>query len=345
MNPPLNRFPTPDAQQSDCASLPRRGLLTAIAAAAILPARMAGAQPKPWPNRAIQLLVPAPAGGGVDLTARQLAEGLGTALDTTVVVNNRPGAAGLLTAQTLATAAPDGYTVGYLHSGHIVLQAMEGKPNMLTEFTPITLISASQFCVAVNVDSPYRTMAELIAAIEKSPGKLNYGAGGNGSPGHIAWEKIVSMRPGLNAVQIPFKGAAESTLAVAQKEIDFVCGLFSSVLAMVRSGRLRVLAVTAAQRSPLLPDVPAVAQVPGFAGYAHVSWGALCGPAKLPTDVTTKLFDATRKVAQSASFGKFIDENGGHVVVSDSPAALAAMIKAELTETTALLARLGLRKT
>ena len=322
----------------------KRRLLGAALAGSALLGKKAFAQPAGWPSRTIQVVVGAPAGGGVDTGARRLADRMGALLGGTVVVLNRPGAAGLLGAQVVSTAAPDGYTLGYLHSGHLILQAIEGKPNVGADFTPITMFSASQFCIAVAPDSPYRSLADLLDDIEKRPGKLNYGAGGNGSPGHVAFEKLRSLRAGLDVVQIPFKGAIESALAVAQKEIDFVSGVFSTVLPIARNGKLRILAVTGSQRSPQLPDVPTVAEAAKIPNYQFVSWGALFGPARMPTTLVTKLDAAIRGAASEPAFRKYLDESGGQLMLSDSPKALATMVNSELNETIALMKKLGLRK-
>jgi len=304
--------------------------------------RPAGAQS--WPARPIQMMIPAPAGGGVDVTARRLCEGMGRALGTQVVAVNRPGAAGLIGAQAVSSAPPDGYTVGYLHSGHIVLNAMEGKPDMVADFTPLAMFSASQFCIAVAPDAPYATLNDLLAAIQKNPGKLNFGAGGNGSPGHIAWEKLAALKGGLVVVQIPFKGAVEAAMAVSQGQVDFLSGVFSTALTVARTGRLRILAVTGARRSSQLPEVPTVAEAAGLPAYEHVSWGALFGPKGLPAPIVSRLYDAIRTTAESDAFKDSVITSGGEIMLSPSPQSLAALVKRELAETVTLVDRLGLRK-
>ena len=302
------------------------------------------AQGTAWPSRPINLIVPAPPGGGVDASARKMAELLGPILGTSVVVQNRPGAAGLIGALQLAQAPADGLTVGYLHSGHIVLQVMEGKPNMQKDFTALTKFSASQFAVAVSADSPYKTLADLLSAIEKNPGKLTWGAGGVGSPGFIAFEKLLRSRPRMSATHILYKGAIEAGLAVVAKDIDFTCGVFSTVLPLARSGRVRVLAVTGGARSSQLPDVPTVAEAAKLPNYRHESWGALFAPAKLPPELVKKWDQAMRQVANDANFKKFITETGGEPALSASPEALTEEIRKELIETQATLSRIGLIK-
>lgn len=324
----------------------RRRLIAAAAASPLAAAPWTGAraQADGWPARPVQLIIPAPAGGGVDVTARRLADGIHRVTGQNVVPLNRPGAAGLVGAQQMIASPPDGLTLCYMHSGHIVLQAIEGKPDMVRDVTPITMFSASQFCFAVHPESPHATMKALVDAVRREPGRLNYGAGGNGSPGHIAFEKLGMMTGGLNAVQVPFKGAQESVLAVAAKQIDFLCGLFSTALTVHRTGRVRIVAVTGPTRSPLLPDVPTVAEAVGVPAYQHVSWGALFGPSNMAPPLVARIDDVLRRVAASEEFKAAVTEAGGEPRLSASPAELGAFVKGELAETVQLMTRLGLRK-
>jgi len=297
-----------------------------------------------WPARAIQFMLPVPPGGGVDVTGRRVAEGMSRRLGVAVTSLNQPSAAGLVAAQQLRAAKPDGYTFGYLHSGHIVHQGMGDKLDMRKDFTPIGLFSASQFCIAVANDSPHRDLQQLLEAIRRNPGRLNYGAGGNGSPGHIAWEKLNSAAGGkLEVTQVPFKAAIESVLAVAQGQIDFLSGLFSTALAMQRSGRIRILAVTGPQRSEQLPEVPTVAEAGRLAGYEHVSWGGVFGPAGLPAAIVSRMDQVVRDIASNADFQAAITKDGSEPRVSRSPEELRASIAAQVEETIELMRRLGLR--
>jgi len=316
----------------------------ALIAPAWLTASDAAAQGSEWPSRTIQLILPVPPGGGVDLTGRRLAEGLSKRLNVAVTCLNQPSAAGLVAGQQLRAARPDGYTLGYLHSGHVVHQAMADKLDMLRDFTPIGMFSGSQFCIAVAQQSAYGTLNDLLDAIRKAPGKLNYGAGGNGSPGHIAWEKLVLEAGGaLDATQVPFKAAVESILAVAQGQIDFLSGLFSTALPLHRSGKVRILAVTGAQRSSQLPEVPTVAEAARLPRYVHVSWGALFGPAGLPQPIVNRLERANREVARDAEFQAALIKAGSEPRSTESPAELRSFVNDEVTRTIEMMKRLKLR--
>jgi tripartite-type tricarboxylate transporter receptor subunit TctC len=309
----------------------------------LVPGQAARAQ-SDWPSRTIQFMLPVPPGGGVDVTGRRVAEGMSRRLGVAVTSLNQPSAAGLVAAQQLRAAKPDGYTFGYLHSGHIVHQGMSDKLDMRKDFTPIGLFSASQFCIAVANDSPHRTLPDLLDAIRRNPGRLNYGAGGNGSPGHIAWEKLNGAAGGkLEVTQVPFKAAVESVLAVAQGQIDFLSGLFSTALAMQRSGRIRILAVTGPRRSEQLPEVPTVAEAGRLAGYEHVSWGGVFGPAGLPAAIVSRMDQVVRDIAQNADFQAAITRDGSEPRVSKSPEEFRAAVAAEVVATIDLMTRLGLR--
>ena len=323
----------------------RRKFLCAIGA--ISAAGIAGAaraQARAFPSRAIQIILPVPAGGGVDANVRKLTDRIGSELGASIVAVNRPGAAGLLGANVLAAATPDGHTLGYMHSGHLVLQAIDGRPDVVRDFTPVTRISASMFAIVVPMESPYRHLEELLSAVAKRPDAFNYGAGGPGSPGHIAFEKLRARRPGLDPVQVPFKGAAESVLALARKDIDFVSGLLSSALPLTRGGKLRVLAVTGRTRSSQLPDVPTIAEAASVPGYEHISWGGLMAPAGTPAPVAERLDRAIRAAANDGSYREFVEKQGGTIVLSESPGQFAAYVREDLGATVALMTRLGLRK-
>ena len=297
-----------------------------------------------WPERPVQLIAPVPPGGGVDAVVRRLGDRLGDVTRGRFVTVNRPGAAGLIGATSLSAASPDGHTFGYLHAGHLVLQATSGKPDLIADFAPVIRISSSSFAIAVKADAPYRSLEDLLRALRDKPGDLNYGAGGPGSPGHIAFEKLASMRGGLVAVQVPYKGAVEAVTALAQGDIDFVSGVLSSTLPLVRGGRVRLLAVTSAKRSSQMPEVPTVAEAASLPDYVFDSWGGLFGPAKTPSAVVAQLEDAVRRAVDDAGYRQFVEESGSEISLSESPEWLAAFLRRELADTAALMKKLGLRK-
>jgi tripartite-type tricarboxylate transporter receptor subunit TctC len=323
----------------------RRQLLcgAAAVAAAALPAVVRAQAARTWPVDTLRLMVPAPAGGGVDILCRQLAERLAPLLGASVVVENKPGAGGLLGARALAGSPADGSSIGYLHAGHLTVQAMGGKLDLAGEFTPVVgRFSASQFVIAVATEAPQQTLADLVKAALAKPGQLTYGSGGQGTPAHLVVEKLRMAVPGLDLVHVPFKGAVEAVNTLLGRNLDFVAGLMSAVLPHVRTGRVRALAVTGEQRSPLLPAVPTLIES-GYPGLSHTSWGGLFGPAKLPPVVVATLRAALQRVAAQPDFQSFVTSTGSELLPAEGAAEFNAYLKAALTSETALVNRLGLK--
>ena len=324
-------------------AISRRQLLTGAAGLALLPCATRAQTPaRPWPRDTVRLMVPGPAGGPIDLLCRQIADRLGPLLGAKVIVDNRAGAAGLIGAKALAGVPPDGSMIGYLHAGHLTLQAMGAKIDMANEFIPVVgRYSASHFVIAVNSASPHRTLAELIRAIQANPGKLTFGTGGQGSPGHLVVEKLRERLPTLEMVHVPYKGAIEAVNSLVGKDLDFVSGLMSAVAPQVASGRLRALAVSGELRSPLLPQVPTVAES-GYPGFSHSSWGGIYLPAKTPAPLVDTLRAALRQVEAQPDLLAFIASTGSEFLPTETPEAFAAYFKQALASEAVLVKKLGL---
>jgi tripartite-type tricarboxylate transporter receptor subunit TctC len=302
----------------------------------------ANAQNAPWPATT-KLVVPLPAGGGVDIVARKLGELLAPRLGTTVVVDNKAGASGLIGAKAAAAGAADGSTVFYIHPGIVTMQAITGRLDLLGEFKAVTKISSGPQLLVVNANSPYKTQVELFNAIKASPNKLNYGTGGNGSPTHLAFEWMDDrMVGGLKATQIPFKGSVDAVNALMGGDVDFTIALYSLVSEHIKSGKLRALSITSASRLGLAPNIPTVSEA-GLPGYVFDSWGALVVPSKTPDALVAKLFDATKSAALSPEFGSFIERLGGSVSVSTSSAALTEQLRSAVADEKKIVDRLGLK--
>ncbi len=300
------------------------------------------AQAPAWPATT-KLIVPLPAGGGVDLVARKLSEPLGHKLGTTIVIDNKPGASGLIAAKAAASGSADGSTMFYLHPGILTMQAITARLDLLAEFKPVTRLSNGPQLLVVPANSPYKTQAELFNAIKAQPAKLNYGTGGNGSPTHLAFEWMDErMTGGLKATQIPFKGSVEAVNALLGGEIDFTIALYSLVGEHLKTGKLRALSVTSASRMPTVPNIPTVAEA-GLPGYVFDSWGAFVVPVKTPDAVVAKLFEAIKATANSPEYVAFIERIGGVVQTSASPAAFAEQLKLAVAEEKKIVERLGLK--
>jgi tripartite-type tricarboxylate transporter receptor subunit TctC len=272
-----------------------------LAVAAALPA----AHAQPYPNRPVKLMVGYGAGGGVDITARQLAESLREALGQTILVENRAGASGMVAANAVAKAPPDGYTLLVSASGEIATNPHLYKQKMQydaeKDLLPITNIVMMPNVLVVNADVPVSNVAELIAYAKARPGKLNFSSSGIGNPLHLAGELFNKMA-GVDIVHIPYKGAAAQTADVAAKVITMTFASVAVVQPFIAGGQVKPIAVTSKVRVSALPNVPPVADTPSMAGYQLVNWYGLFAPAGTPPEIITRLNTEVTKILRSPAF-------------------------------------------
>ncbi|MGS1110555.1 Bug family tripartite tricarboxylate transporter substrate binding protein [Achromobacter anxifer] len=256
-------------------------------AALSLAASTAAAQS--WPAQPIRWIVPYPAGGGTDVVARTVASGLEKPLGQTIVVENRPGAATIIGATAIAQAEANGYMVGTADSGTLAFNpSLYAKLSYdPSKFTYIGGIAKFPLLLAVNVNSPFKTVDDVIQAAKKEPGKLSAASAGAGSPHHLALE-LFKQRTNANVLHVPYKGAAPAVQDLLGGQVDLMFIDLASGLPNVKAGKLRVLAAATPERVAALPDVPTMAEqgVPNFTAYA---WQGLVGPAGLPEPVVKKL--------------------------------------------------------
>jgi tripartite-type tricarboxylate transporter receptor subunit TctC len=248
-------------------------------------------------GKPIRLIVPYPPGGPLDVVARALAERVKDTLGT-VVVENRPGAGGNLGADLVAKAAPDGTTIvmGAVATHAINPWLYTRLPyDPIKDFTPITRVAQVPNVLVMNAETAaklsIRSMADLVAHAKKNPGRLNYGSGGNGSAGHLAGE-LFKSQAGIFAVHIPYAGGPPAQLALVGGQVDFNFDNLAAASANIRAGKLRALAVTTAQRSTAMPEVPTVSETGNALGLGKFdvgTWFGIFGPARLPADVTARL--------------------------------------------------------
>jgi tripartite-type tricarboxylate transporter receptor subunit TctC len=249
----------------------------------------AGAQ-SGYPSRTIQMIVPLASASAVDNAARILAQRMAQNMGQSIVIENQAGAAGLIGAERVAKAAPDGYTLGGFNDSIMTM-----LPNLhatmpwdiLRDFEPISLVATVEWGLVVNNDTPYRTTADLIAAAKANPGKINYGSGGNGSPQHVAME-LFSTAAGISLTHVPYKGATQAALDVASGQVSVAFQGLATVTSLIRSGKLRLLAVTTPKRLPQFPDVPTVSES-GLPGFEFNSWFALVAPSHTPKPIVARL--------------------------------------------------------
>ena len=262
-------------------------------AALSLAATAASAQS--WPT---QPIVPYPAGGGTDVVARTVASSLEKTLGQTIVVENRPGAGTIIGATAIAQAEPNGYMVGTADSGTLAFNSslyakLSYDP---AKFTYIGGIAKFPLLLAVNVNSPFKTVDDVLAAAKKEPGKLTASSAGPGSPHHLALE-LFKQRTGVNVLHVPYKGAAPAIQDLLGGQVDMMFIDLGSGLPNVKAGKLRVLAAATPERVSVLPDTPTMAEQ-GVANFTAYAWQGLVGPAGLPESVVKKLsadLDATLK--------------------------------------------------
>ncbi|MFD0668817.1 Bug family tripartite tricarboxylate transporter substrate binding protein [Ramlibacter sp. MAHUQ-53] len=272
----------------------------ALAAAATFPLLLvapAQAQTAPWPSKPVKIIIPLAAGSAVDNAARIVTQKMGQDLGQSFVIENQPGAAGLIGAGNVAKAAPDGYTLGGFNDSIMTM-----VPNMqarmpwdiLKDFEPVSLVATVEWGLVVPADSPVRSAADLIAAAKRAPGQVNYGSGGNGSPQHIAMALFAAQAGGLQMQHVPYKGATQAATGTAAKEVQAGFQGIATVTSLVAAGKLRLVAVSTPRRLPQFPDVPTVAES-GLPGFEFNSWFTLMAPAGTPKAIVDTLAASVRK--------------------------------------------------
>lgn len=282
-------------------SASRRGFLT-IAAAALCagalwanPAAAAADYPAGKP---INLVVPFPAGGGTDFIGRLLAAELGKILQTTVVVENKGGANSNIGTAYVTQAKPDGYTLLLSGVGMATNQALYSRlPYRLDQLEQIAILAYGVDVLVTAPTFPAKTYAEFVERVRKEPGKVSYASSGNGTSGHLGME-MLKMRAQLDMMHVPYNGGSAAINDVLAGRVDTLFVNQDTVLPHVRAGKLRALAIGSAERNPVFPDTPTLAES-GVTGFSSEYWFGLSAPAGLPDDVSQKLFEATRTAMQS----------------------------------------------
>ena len=262
---------------------------TIIAAIAVLSA-IAPAIAQNYPNRPVRFIVPFAPGGNTDVQGRLIAQKLTEIWNQQVVVDNRAGAGGTVGVEMLARAPADGYTIALASFGNILVgPSLFPKLGYdpLKDLAPVVLVSQPPGLLVVNPGLPVKNVTELIAYAKANPGKLNYGSAGNGTWNHLFAEHFKALT-GIQMTHIPYKGANPAVTDVIGGQIQLSFAPFPAAVPQIKSGRLRVLGVTSVQRSPVLPDVPTIAEA-GLPGYSAATWFAVLAPAKTPQTIIAKL--------------------------------------------------------
>lgn len=297
---------------------------SAMALAFVCPAQAA------WPERPITLIIPASPGGTTDISARLIADKLSAKLGQQVIVENRAGAAGIIGAQALARAKPDGYTLlmGNIGPNAINYALYKTLPYKPADFAPITLVISVPNVLVVNEASPVRSVADLRAEARRDPAKVSFGSSGAGQSPHLSAE-LFKQRAEISGTHIPYKGAGPAVAALLGRQFTFMIDNLPSSMPYIQSGKLRALAVTSDKRLAELPDVPTMAEA-GVKDMVVTAWFGLVAPAGTPRDVVDKLYIATRDVVRSPDISDRFKAMGGQAG-GNTPAEFSAFIDQERT--------------
>jgi len=284
---------------------------------------------QPYPDKPIRVIVPVPAGGTPDVVARMVSPGLSALLGQQLVIDNRGGAGGLIGAELAAKAAPDGYTLFFSSPGSLtILPHMHKKVeyDTLRDFAPVSLVASGPFLLITHPSVPVKTVKDLIALAKAQPGKLNYASAGSGAANHLAMELFKSLAA-VDITHVPYKGAPQAVTDLIGGSVNLMFNSIPPVIQHIRAGRLRLLAVSSAKRSPQLPDVPTVSEA-GVPGYEFTTWFGLLAPARTPPAILARLNAELVKVVHAPEMKAQL-EIQGYDPVGGTPQEFSAFIRAE----------------
>lgn len=309
-------------------------ILGAVALAATVCVGSLAAHAQTWPSQPVKLIVGFSAGGTIDVVARIIGDQLQASLGQPFVVENRTGANGMLAAEAVAGAEPDGYTVFVSNSSTITLnptlfEDLNYDPER--DFTPVTSVLSVPLILAVNPENPktadIKTLDDLIAAAKAAPGEVLYGSAGNGNITHLAFE-LLSQRAGIEMTHLPYKGAAAAQAAALSQEVAVIFDTLSAI-PQIKAGKLRPLAVSSTERLPMLPDVPTVAEQ-GFEGFNVGFWVGFFLPKETPQDIVDKLGAEIKAATQEPAVREKLEAQGQ--VTALSPEEFAERVRKETAE-------------
>lgn len=295
-----------------------------------------------YPSRAIRLIVPAAPGGGTDFTARTIAQRLTESMGQTVIVDNRPGAAGNIGVEIAAKASPDGYTLVMPITSFSINPHLYAKLpfDTIKDFAPVVLASSAPLFLVINPSVPAKSVSELIAVAKSKPGQLNYANSGNGTTAHLAGELFKKMAR-VNLVSVPYKGGGPAVIDLIAGHVQIYFSTIPAALAHVQAGKLRGVAVTATKRVNLIPDVPTVAES-GLPGFEVVGWFGIFAPAATPKPIIAtlnkKINDVLRAPETQQRFA-----SQGLIPGSGTPEELGNFLRAEVAKWGALIKEEGIQ--
>jgi tripartite-type tricarboxylate transporter receptor subunit TctC len=282
-----------------------------------------------WPTKPVRMIIAFPPGGPTDLVSRVLAQKLSEQLGQQVIVDNKPGAGGNIAAELAARAAPDGYTIFYNTSAIVIGPALYGKVNYdtLKDFAPVLLTASVPMVLVVNPQLPARSVKEFVDLAKTRSGALNYSSSGTGTITHLA-SAMMSTQTGIQTQHIPYKGSAPGLVDLASGQTQFMIDTINTVLPYVRDNRLRGLAVTSAKRSPLLPDLPTLAEA-GISGFEAAAWQGIVVPTGTPNEIVQKLNAEVNKALTHPDIRSRLAAQGADIL-GGTPAEYAAYLRSEM---------------
>ncbi len=296
-----------------------------------------------YPARPIRMIVPSAPGSGPDIMARAIGQKLTEAFGQQVVIDDRPGAGGIIGSEAAAKSAPDGYTLIMANAGsHSVNASLYSKLpyDPVRDFAPVTLVSTAPNILIVHPSLPAKTVKELIALAKAKPGQLAFGSGGNGSTAHLSGEMFKTMA-GIDIVHVPYKGSPSAVLAVISGQIAMAMPNIPPALPHVKSGKLKALAVTTAKRSAAAPELPTVAES-GLPGYEATAWFGVLAPAGTPRDIIDRLNAIIVKSLRAPDMRERLLADGAEAV-GNTPDEFAAIIKRDIAKWAVVVKKSGAR--
>jgi tripartite-type tricarboxylate transporter receptor subunit TctC len=305
----------------------RRQLLQAAGSAALAPA-LVHAQDK-YPSKNIIWICPYAAGGNADSRSRQVAKAMSAIMGQTIIIDNKAGAGGNIGTEAIARGKPDGYTIGMgnfapLAVNHALFKKLNFDP--FNDITPIALIERGPLILMVRNDSPYKSVKDIVAAAKASPGKLSYASGGIGGSHHLSGA-LFEHSAGIDMIHAPYKSGAAGATDLMGGQVHMMFEQMYSAMPAIKGGRLRALAITSKNRSPLLPDLPTMGEQ-GFPAVEVLNWQGLVGPKGMPADVVMMLNAACNKALQDPEVKEKILRQGNEMG-GGTPEQFAALIKSE----------------
>ena len=315
------------------------GSVSLLLALAALAAPAAAADD--YPSRAIRLIIPFPPGGSNDVVGRIVANQLGQKLGKQVFVDNRAGAGGIVGSDLAAKATPDGYTLLVVSIAHAVDPWLYKEPfDPVKDFVPVSIIATGTNVLTVNPTVPAHSVKELLALAKEKPGVLNYASAGIGSFQHLSGE-LFKLTAEVDIQHVPYKGGGPAMLAVIAGEAQVMFSSIVQTVPSIQSGALRALATGGAEKSPILPDLPTIAEA-GVPGYVATNWWGIVAPAGTPQPIVDKLHDAVAELLNSAETKKYLD-NEGAAPVRMSSAEFGKFVEAEIAKWGPVVKKAGMK--